>query len=287
MKILITGATGYIGSAVAEATAAAGHEVHGLAHSAESEAAIATRGWTPVRGDLRDATGLERLAAGYEAVVHAANGGGSDAGEVDVGATRALLRALRGSGRAFVYTSGIWVSGPGRSSETTRARPTELVAWRGPLEQEIIATPDVRAIVVRPGIVYGRGGGIPAMLARGELPVIAPGTQRWPLVHVDDLADLYVRAFAAPSGSILHGVSSSLTMRDLGMLCAAVGGAPGHTTLQEARRRFGAFADALAMDQDPSADATRALLKWRPRGPSPVEEFLAGSYSATARAVLV
>jgi nucleoside-diphosphate-sugar epimerase len=280
MQVFVTGATGYIGTAVAKAMAAAGHEVHALAHSADAAATIAAGNWTPVSGDLRDAAGLERLAAGYEVVIHAANSGGADAAEHDVAATRALLRALRGSGRTFIYTSGIWVAGPGRSDEAAPTRPAELVAWRGPLEREILAAaPGVRSVVVRPAIVYGRGGGIPAMLARGALPVIAPGTQRWPLVNIDDLADLYVRALDAPGGSIFHGVGTSLTMRELGLLSAAAAERPDVISLQEARRRFGAFADALAMDQDPAADATRAALQWQPRGPSPVEEFFAGSYA--------
>jgi nucleoside-diphosphate-sugar epimerase len=283
MKILVTGATGYIGSAVAQALYDAGHEVHGLSHDDTAADTIRRNGWTPAEGDLREVDGLERLATGFEAIVHAANSGGPDAGAVDEGATRALLRGLSRRGGVFVYTSGAWVLGPGRSDELATPRPAELVAWRAALEREVLrAGGGVKGMVVRPGIVYGRGGGIPGMLARGDLPVIAPGTQRWPLVHVDDLAQLYVRALAAPAGSVLHGITVTMTMAELGLLAAAGRTASEYITLEEARQRFGVFADALALDQDVSAGATRAALDWQPAGPSPVMEFLAGSYTRRA-----
>lgn len=285
MKVLVTGASGYIGSGVARALHDAGHEVHGLAHDHDTEIAIRRSGWTPAAGDLVDTAGLERLAAGFEAVVHAANSGGPDAGTTDTRATRALLGGLARRGGVLVYTSGAWVLGAGRTDETSTPRPAELVAWRASLEGEVLgAGGGVRGVVVRPGIVYGRGGGIPAMVARGDLPVIAPGTQRWPLVHADDLAQLYVRALRAPAGSVLHGVSATMTMAELGLLAEAAGGAAAtRVTLEEARERFGVFADALVLDQDVSAVATRRATGWEPAGPTPVTEFLAGSYRPAAQ----
>jgi nucleoside-diphosphate-sugar epimerase len=277
MKVLVTGATGYIGGAVADALHAAGHAVHGLAHSDEAAAKIRSRGWSEVRGDLRDTASLERAAGSVDAVVHAANTGGSDAAAVDTGAVRALLAELRGSGRAFLYTSGAWVLGAGSGDEESARNPTPLVAWRAPLEEEVIGSaPGVRALVIRPGIVYGRGGGIPGMVARGQLPLIGNGRQRWPLVHADDLADLYVRALDGTPGSILHGVASTLSMRDIALLGAAGGHqpAPAPVTIAEARVQLGEFADALALDQQVSARATRARTGWQPRAPSLVEELL-------------
>lgn len=285
MEILITGATGYIGGAVAEAVQAAGHGVHALAHSGEERARVRERGWEAVAGDLREGAALERVAGAYDAVIHAANTGGAGAGEVDAAATRALLRGLGGSGKPLVYTSGAWVLGAGASHEGSPPDPPALVAWRGALEGEVLAAaPGVRSVVLRPGIVYGRGGGIPGMVARGELPVVGTGAQRWPLVHVEALARLYVRALGAPAGSVLHGVSATAIMREIALLGVAAGLCAGvrAQSLEEARAGLGAFADALALDQLVSSRRTREALGWEPCAPSPVEEFLAGSYAAAA-----
>jgi nucleoside-diphosphate-sugar epimerase len=279
MNIFITGATGFIGSAVAETLFAAGHSIRALAHTAEVAATLAARGWDIVHGGLADATLLSASASEADAVVHVANTGGPDAGAVDTAATRAILSGVGSTGAKFIYTSGIWVVGEGRTNESSPARPVDLIAWRGELEQEILSTPAVNAVIVRPAIVYGRGGGIPGMLARGELPVIGVGDQHWPLVHIDDLARLYLRALDARAGSILHGVGLRMTMRELALL--AHHGTPNELetiSLEEARARFGAFADALALDQDPDATATRAMLNWQPSAPTPIEEFLTGSY---------
>ena len=280
MNVLITGATGYIGRAVAQAVHSAGHNVHALAHSAGLTEEVMRSGWTPVHGDLCIPDELEKVARRFDAVVHVAHTGGPDAGRFDREASMAFLRALAGTGRRFIYTSGVWVLGEGRTDETSAVRPAELIAWRGQLEREILAAaPGVSSVVIRPGIVYGRNGGIPAMIAKGDLPIIAPGTQHWALVHVDDLAQLYVRALSAPAGSILNGVSTRLRMRDLALLATAHKKA-GLTmiNIDEARARFGTFADALSLDQDPSAEITRRTTGWVPQAPTPIEELLAGTY---------
>lgn len=285
MRVLVTGGTGYIGGAVVEALAASGREALGLAHTAEVADGVRRRGGTPVAGDLRDLDGLARLARGADAVIHAANTQGADAGAVDLAATRAILRALDGSDRPFLYTSGAWVLGDtgGRVADERSPRaPVALVAWRGPLEEEVLAARGVRGIVVRPGVVFGEGGGIPGMLGRGDLPVIGDGTQRWSLVHVRDLAALYVQALAAPGGSVLHGMSLTATMREIALLGAAARGArvPERLTLAHAREGLGDFADALAIDQRLSSVRTQALLGWLPARLSLVEEFLGGRAAA-------
>lgn len=282
MDVLITGVTGYIGSAVAEAMHTAGHSVRALARSTETEARIRSRGWKPVPGDLREIDALERIAESVDAVVHLGNTGADDAAQVDREATRAILRALGGSGKPFLYTSGAWVLGAGITDERSRLDPPALVAWRAAVEAEVLqAAPGIRAVVLRPGIVFGRGGGIFGMIARGELPIVGTGTQRWPLVHLDDLADLYVRALDAPAGAILHGVTAALTMRELALLGAAIG--PRHIpealSIEEARTRLGPLADALALNQHVSSRNTRDTLQWRPRQRSLIEEFLAGTYA--------
>jgi nucleoside-diphosphate-sugar epimerase len=288
MDVLITGVTGYIGTAVAEAIHSVGHSVYALAHSTDAIARVRNRGWHPAPGDLRDTEELERSARYADAVIHAGNTGADDAALVDTEATRAFLRALNGSGKPFLYTSGAWVLGAGTSDESAPLDPPALVAWRAGLETEVRTAPGIRGVVIRPGIVFGRGGGIPGMIARAELPIVGAGTQRWPLVHIDDLADLYVRALHAPGGAVLHGVSASHTMRELALLGAAKahGPTPDSLSIEEARMRLGSFADALALDQYVSSRKTRDLLEWHPRQRSVIEEFLEGSYAHAAHAGL-
>lgn len=291
MRILITGGTGYIGGAVAAAAADAGHEVLALARNDDSAAAARERGWTPVEGDLRRPEGLAAAAEGADAVIHAANTNADDAAAVDAAATRALLRALAGTGKPFVYTSGVWVLGDTGGAiageDWATDAPAAKSAWRAGLEPEVVAgaAHGVRSVVLRPGIVYGAGGGIPGMLARGELPVVGDGRQRWPLVHLDDLAGLYLRALDAPPGSLLHGVDGWEAMIELalaGRVGAGAGPTVDRTDLPAAREQMGAFADALALDQRVIAQHTRRLTGWKPNAVPAIEDLLVGSYAKAA-----
>ncbi len=287
MRVLVTGGTGYIGGAVLQALRAAGHEPRGVVRSEEAARGVRARGGVPVNGDLRAPRGLAELARDADAVIHAANTQSPDAAEADIAASRAIRDALEGSGKPFVLTSGAWVlgdTGDRMADETWPCNPVELVAWRGPLEEEILATPGMRGIVLRPGVVFGEHGGIPESVAQGELPVVGDGAQHWALVHVRDLAELYVRALGAPAGAILHGIALVATMRDVALLGAARRGGRSFesATLAQARDRLGAFADALAINQRISSDRTQALLGWRPSRTSLVEEFLGDGRLAAA-----
>lgn len=281
MRVFVTGATGYIGSHVARALYGAGHDILALAHHDDARESLAAAGYDTVPGDLTEPDGLAAAVAGVDGVVHMANTNDEDAGEVDDAAVRAMVDALEGSGEPFVYTSGIWVlgeTGEQAADERSPANPIDLVAWRGPLETWLVGAADrrVRTVIVRPGIVYGDGGGIPAMMANGELPIVGDGENRWPLVHVRGLARLYVNALEeAPAGSVLHGISETVRQKDVGEHLGAE-----RMPLEEARERMGGFAEALALDQRIGAPRTRELLGWEPREPGILEvreEALAGS----------
>lgn len=272
MRVFLTGATGYIGGHVAHALHGAGHDVAALAHHDEARETLSQAGYAIVDGDLTDPAGLADAARDADAVVHAANTGGEDAARLDEAAVRAMVGALESSGKPFVYTSGIWVlgeTGDEPATEQTPVDPIDIVAWRGPLERWLVeaSTRGVRTIVIRPGIVYGHNGGIPAMMARGELPVIGDGENRWPVVHVDDLARLYVAALEnAPAGSILHGVGGVVRQGDVGERLGA-----DSMSLDDALNAMGGFAGALALDQNIVARSTSDLLGWEPPEPSILE----------------
>ncbi len=222
MRVFLTGATGYIGTAVAEHLRAAGHQVMGLARSDYAAGRLRAAGVEAVRGDFTD-------PAGVGAAARTADGTISYDPAVDPPAVDAILHALEGSGKPFIYTSGIWSHGDTGGhvvDETTPPRPLPMVQWRQAVEDRVLAAAGrkIRTIVIRPAIVYGRGGGIPGGFVEsarkeGAARMVGNGENRWPLVFVDDLADLYLRALEQASpGTLLLGVSGpSVRVRDLAM----------------------------------------------------------------------
>ena len=289
LNVFLTGATGYIGGAVADALLADGHSVVGLARSDEAARRLTAKGIIPFHGDLNSPANLAKAAMESDGVIHA---GTTNDGRIDQEAVRAMLDALRGSNKPFLYTSGICVLGDtGRkiADETWPANPAALVAWRPEVEQlALAAAPSgIRSIVIRPGIVYGRGGGIPEDFVKsaretGAARYVGTGDNHWPLVHVEDLADLYVRAFQhAASGALFHATDgSAFRVREIAEAASLGAGAGGRTQswpLEEARKALGAYADALVLDQLVSPDKARTTLDWQPRMASVVEDLRHGN----------
>jgi nucleoside-diphosphate-sugar epimerase len=164
------------------------------------------------------------------------------------------------------------------------------VAWRLGVEQSVLdaARKGVRAIVIRPAIVYGRGRGIPADFVQsaretGEARYVGEGQNRWPMVPVQDLATLYLLALdKAAAGTLLHAADgSTFHVRELAEAASFGAGAGGRIEpwpLEEARKTLGAYADALALDQLVSAEKARIMLGWKPQAVSVVEDLRRGSY---------
>ena len=291
MPIFLTGATGYIGSAVAERLRAAGHGLTALARSDASAARLESAGVQAVRGDFSDLKSVGQAARESDGVISLAT---TYDPSVDGPAIDAILDALAGSNKPFIYTSGIWSHGDTGGKvvdETSPVNPAELVRWRQSVEQRVLdgANRGIRSGVIRPAIVYGRGGGILAALVdsahtEGAARFIGTGKNRWPLVHVDDLAALYLLALEkAPAGTLLLGVSGpSRPVSELAEAASRGAGAGGRTVatpLEEARNKMGPYADALAMDQQASGRRAQELLGWKPRGPDVLEELERGSYT--------
>ena len=164
MQVFITGATGYIGTAVAERLRAAGHELTGLARSEAAATRLTAAGIRPVRGDFSDPATVGSAAGAADGVISLAT---TYDPAIDGPAIDAILDALAGSNKPFVYTSGIWSHGDTGGAvvdETTPPKPAALVQWRQAVEDRVRegARRGIRSVVIRPAIVYGRGGGIPA-----------------------------------------------------------------------------------------------------------------------------
>lgn len=291
MKVFVTGATGYIGSVVAEKLKDSGHEVIGLARSQESAKVLERHSHAALRASLTDDAALRDAARAADGVIHVAATGGPDQAEVDTQAVATMLQALEGTAKPILYTSGVWVlgdTGERQADEETPTKAADLVSWRPTIEERVLGA-DLRGMVIRPAIVYGRGGGIPALFVtwgrqRGAVPTIGEGSQHWPFVHVEDLADLYVRALAeAPAGTLLHAADGSVhTMREVADAASHAAGVPGKVEpwpLEAARQTLGGFADALALDQRVSAERARSLLGWQPKAASVLEDLRHGSYA--------
>jgi len=280
MRIFLTGATGYIGSAVLDALLRANHQITALVRTPHAADALAARGVTPVLGDLKTAKSYRAAAEGFDSYIHTAADSGAKREEVDRKAIDTLMAAAaarsRTSACSFVYTSGIWVLGSNAQpmDETAQVNPGQLLGWRPAHEQLVLgsAAPDLRTAVIRPGIVYGGNRGIVSELLKnalnGLIRVIGTGENHWPMIYQRDLADLYVRAAARPAATGIYHANDEADetvnaivegiVRHLSMPADVR-----HVPLEEGRKKLGAYADALALDQRVRGPRARAL-GWSP-----------------------
>lgn len=277
MKILVLGATGYIGGATVKRLLADGHEV-----VAFTQAGTATE-LPSVVGDLADPESLRAAITGdIDAVINIAPPTGDE--DTDLAATDAIVERLAGTGRAYVYTSGIWVLGATGDEPVDEDAPTNaipIVGYRPNIERRVLdgAAHDVRTAVIRPAIVHGNGGGIPGMMAgwvkeHGVARHVGE-TTRWPMVHVDDLAALFALVVTgAKAGSLYHGVGEEGVL--IAELAAALGAPTEVWEVEEAAAVVGApFAEALGLHQVVSGARARAELGWVPQGPGAIESVRA------------
>jgi nucleoside-diphosphate-sugar epimerase len=280
MNVFITGGSGYIGAATIRALVAADHTVIALARSDSSAARVAEAGAKPVIGGLDDHQVLREAAAAADGVIHVGQARGQDTAAVDAAAAAALQDGV-GAG-PYVHTGGTWVYGDthGIVDETAPFAAPPIVAWREANERLVMARARTggRPVLVMPALVYGHGQGLLYELlvgpgrTLGAVPYIGEGRNHVALVHVDDVADLYVRALAAAPGSIYAGTNGQyLEARDLAASlshAAGLGGATQSVTLEELRDAlgpFGAAADALALDQMITNAKASSELGWVPR----------------------
>ncbi len=293
MRILLTGATGLIGSTVLRALLDAGHHVTALVRDRASAECVRNTSADTVIGDMTDARLVTALAERADGVVHTAATGDERSAEADRALTDAVIVGLGDRDACLVRTGGLWVHGSGDGiTELTPRNAPPIVAWREEIDLLALRAPGIRSVLIEPGVVYGRGQGIPNIVTRAvptddaepALPLLGDGRQHWGTVHVDDLADLYVLALArAPHGSTYLGVNGdNPTVQEIGVAASRLRGLGSRVRPESAAAtvgRLGAFGEALLLDQRPTSTRARDELGWTPGRRTLVQEVESGSYT--------
>jgi nucleoside-diphosphate-sugar epimerase len=290
MRVFVTGASGWIGSAVVAELIAAGHHVTGLARSAGSAAALRHRGAEVRRGSLDD---LESLRAGAEkadAVIHLAFKHDftdyAGAGLTERAAVTAMCDVLAGSDRPFLFASGVALLTPGRVATEADGNPgSGPDAPRGGAERLAFEYTDrgVRTVSLRfAPTVHGDGdhGFVAALVGiarqRGVSSFVGDGTNRWSAVHRFDAAALVRLALTAPAGTVVHAVDEEgVPTRDI---AEAIGRGLAVPVAPATAEEFGWLGRLFTADIPASSALTRASLGWRPTHPGLLDDLAAGHY---------
>jgi nucleoside-diphosphate-sugar epimerase len=298
MKVFIVGATGYIGGSLAAALLRQGHAVSGLARSDHSAAALQKLGIAPVRGTLDDAAALAAAAQAADLTVGAASADHR-------GAAEAIVKALSGTGKAYLHTSGSSIVGsPARGElveavfdEDTPFTPPPARKARVEIDTMVRGASGMRGVVIAPSLIYGRGHGlnphsiqVPWLIAlarkAGVPRHIGPGENRWANVHIDDLVPLYLLAIGkAPAGAFYFAENGENSMREM---CEAIGRMLGRgdktqsMSIAEAAAEWGegAAENTMGSNSRVRAKRARAELGWTPAARSLIDEIEHGCYAA-------
>ncbi len=291
--MFVTGATGWIGTAVVKELRAAGHSVLGMAHSDAGVAKLEAQGVEPYRAEIREPEALGDGVRATDATIHLAfHMDFTDfpgIHRIDRDAISAMLEAMAGTDKAFVGTNGtLVVAKPGEvASEKDVSAPASPLTVRLQAERLVTdaGTRGVRSSVVRLApTVHGAGDkGFVAMLInlareKGIAGYIDDGSQHWPAVHRDDAARLYRLALEeAPPGTVLHATAEEgISMRALAETIGQGIGVPTRSVpAAEAAAHFGWLAMVVALDNRVSSEATRALLGWKPERPGLLDDVRA------------
>lgn len=296
MRAFVTGATGWIGSAVVDELISAGHQVIGLARSDRAEQALAAKGAGIVRGDLDDLASLRRGAAQADAVIHMANkhdwGNPAESDRSERAAVQVLGDTLAGTDRPFVVAaplSGLVEGRPATEADVSPAiGPDSNRGGSENLALDYVAQ-GVRTVITRfAPSVHGRGdwGFVNFLTAaarkQGVSGYVGDGSAAWSAVHRGDAARLIRLGMEqAPAGTRLHAVAEeSVTTKAIAEAIGRSLGLPVDSVPpQDAEAHFGFVGSFFASTMTASSNATRQLLRWEPAGPSLLADIDAGAYT--------
>jgi nucleoside-diphosphate-sugar epimerase len=286
MRVFVTGATGFIGSAIVRELLATGHQVLGLARSDAAAASLTAVGAEAHRGELEDLDSLRRGAEASDGVIHtAAVSDFSDrerTARTNLRALETLGAALAGSGRPFVVTAAIALLSPGRlmTEEDAPDPNSAMGAFGVALEDatQSIAARGVRVSVVRlPFSVHGEGdhGFVPGLIsiahAKGVSAYPGDGSQRWPAVHRLDAAHLFCLALEKDqAGSVLHAIADEgVPVREIaGVIGRRLGVPVVALPAEKAGEHFGFLGYFFSMDYTASSSLSQQRLGWHPVQPA-------------------
>jgi nucleoside-diphosphate-sugar epimerase len=291
MKLVLTGATGFVGSHILTELQEHGHEVTALVRDQAQADSVAARSATPVVVDLYDRPTVVGLLTGADGAIHTASPGDETSANLDSAVVDAAIEAFATTGKPYLHISGDWIYGDNTSfTEESPLNAPPMVAWKLPIERRVLDADGMRGVVIVSSVAYGDGGGgIPGLLLAsprdedGNLIMLGTGQQHWTTIHVADIADFFRRVLENNSvrGRYVIGNGLNPTVAALTEAAAVAIGAPGAVpgSDDEARARLGDyFAEVLLLDQGTSAAKARDQLGWHPTRPGFVEELRDGSY---------
>ena len=305
MRVFVTGAAGWIGSAVVAELIAGGHQVVGLSRSASNTGKLEAMGATIHTGDLTDLDSLKSGAASCDATIHLAFLNNEDFSNwasncaKDKAAIEAMGEALQGTGKQLIVTAGMTIVPTQPGGVATEADPYRRAVPRVATEDgaaEVAKRGGVVSVVRLPPSVYGEGDiGFMATLikaarAKGVSPYVGEGKTRWPVVHRFDAAKLYRLAVETQGQpgvvQIYHAVGEQgVAFRDVAETIGRVHSVPSLSIKpEEAKAHFGFLETAVQADLASSSTITQERLGWKPTEPGIIDALQKGSYATGATA---